>query len=648
MEHGATSAAPAACDAQELGRAVGSGQCALRRSAFDAGAPDDGWLACRARDAEGMHRMYAHIVHYVRDVELRSVRGVLPAGDDGARVLSDPLEACPALEENAEYYEKIRSPTSLESITHRIVHCEYALPALFDQDMLQLFANARAWYGVGAEEYGEMATLQRLYQQLARARDALLDARGKRHAKARWTDIDVVNALRAGAEPRQGFASSPYGPGYVPPDDAGCTDAVRQPDIAFKGRRYRVGDWVHLMNPVDASRPIVGQIFRVYRRPHVPGEFLTACWYYRPEQTEHVEDRLFGEHELVKTGIYGEHAVEDILEDVLVLFHTTYTCARPQAAFVDRDVPVYFVQHKYDVGRQAFHRIYSWASCVPAEVRGAVTPMDVFPRRAAQPAKRPSLLAQGVDVRGGRLVEYAAPGDEDEVVYAAPWPAPGPRAAAGADRRSAAAGADGSSGAAVAGGPADAAEADGRSGAAAPPPVPAPAPTHPDRLLAYNHFHTVASDLARRVAPAVYTDLQTSLAARPHASPGELTALAVRAGVPNALLVALRDAALATGVLRAHDGAEPARATSTAALLVAHHADASFGRLPEKTSSLFRRDAAGAVLWCPSVPMDGWPAELLVLDGSCTVPLPSLEYMYWGSGRGDGGGGQKSADGGPG
>jgi len=45
------------------------------------------------------------------------------------------------------------------------------------------------------------------------------------------------------------------------------------------------GDYIHLINPDDASRPIVGQIFRTfvptkgYQTHHV-----TVCWYFRPEQ----------------------------------------------------------------------------------------------------------------------------------------------------------------------------------------------------------------------------------------------------------------------------------------------------------------------------------------------------------------------------
>lgn len=35
-------------------------------------------------------------------------------------------------------------------------------------------------------------------------------------------------------------------------------------ELAFKGWTYRVGQYVHLMNPDDAKKPIVGQIWKIY------------------------------------------------------------------------------------------------------------------------------------------------------------------------------------------------------------------------------------------------------------------------------------------------------------------------------------------------------------------------------------------------
>jgi chromatin structure-remodeling complex subunit RSC1/2 len=35
-------------------------------------------------------------------------------------------------------------------------------------------------------------------------------------------------------------------------------------ELHTKGLRFRLGDWVHLSNPDDPSRPIIGQVFRCF------------------------------------------------------------------------------------------------------------------------------------------------------------------------------------------------------------------------------------------------------------------------------------------------------------------------------------------------------------------------------------------------
>ena len=162
--------------------------------------------------------------------------------------------------------------------------------------------------------------------------------------------------------------------------------------VPYKGRFYHVGDWVHVMNPVDPARPIVGQIFRLYKQQKKPGVFFTACWYYRPEQTWHIKSRRFFPNEVFQTGVYGEHALEDILEDVLVLWLPVYLRARPSAHYWRMDAPLYVVESKYDVELHTFHKIEKWEYYVPSAVRSKATPMDIFSHPAEPPPKKPSAL----------------------------------------------------------------------------------------------------------------------------------------------------------------------------------------------------------------------------------------------------------------
>lgn len=572
-------------------------------------ARDDGWVYCRAKDPEHMHRMFAHILHFLRDVERRSIDPSTEGDEVGLRVLSDPLESCPDRADNPEYYRMISRPTSLQTITHRIVHCEYASPALFEQDMLQLFCNARIWYGLGSEGYAEMVTLLRLYNELTPSQARLTDAIGIRHGKSRMSDVDVVSAQRSLARASQHFSSSIYGPGREPPSEATVRDVVGMDAAAWKGRVYHVGDWVHLMNPVDPSRPIVGQIFRLYKQRKIPGIFLSACWYYRPEQTHHTETRHFFPNEVVQTAVYGEHAIEDIIEDILVLYLPIFKRARPAAPYWQKESPLYVVESKYDVTRHTFHRIDVWTSNVPAQVRAKKTPMDVFVEPVEMPVKSPSILLH-CNVPGGMLI------DEQNFAYdPEEWP----------DLFEGAVSLDLPS-----------------RLPAVPLPAqtmpPAPAASQTDRLRAYATFHTAAMEVARRVSPAAYAKLQKNLMTRPLASHSELGAMALGAGdVSPTLLIHLRDAAVAAGMLTSvhANGVSSSMSIpkeclpSSAAVFATYKQGAEFKALASETRRLFRQDPQGNVLWYAAPPIPGWNSTRLVLDGTTPLPVPSMPFLEY-------------------
>lgn len=75
------------------------------------------------------------------------------------------------------------------------------------------------------------------------------------------------------------FSSIPAGPGtakapspnsitiseYGVPQPKLSNKARKRTDsLTYKGQVYSVGDWVHLSNPDDPMRPIVGQVYRTW------------------------------------------------------------------------------------------------------------------------------------------------------------------------------------------------------------------------------------------------------------------------------------------------------------------------------------------------------------------------------------------------
>lgn len=240
-------------------------------------------------------------------------------------------------------------------------------------DMLQLFENARRSFPLGGKEYGEMLILQRLYQQLTRSHPSPSETNGEASAASAST----VAAAAEGADASRNFSSMPFGPGQATAGvDGELTTRISSKKktfyeyLSFKGKTFRVGDWVHLMNPSDPSRPIVAHIFKVCKRDDSPGQsWVTVCWYFRPEQTVHPPSRTFFEDEVFKTGYFADHQIEDILEKIFVMFYTKFIRGRPKAEFWDPRSPLYVIEHRYNEQQKVFNKIKSWASCVPEEIR---------------------------------------------------------------------------------------------------------------------------------------------------------------------------------------------------------------------------------------------------------------------------------------
>lgn len=191
----------------------------------------------------------------------------------------------------------------------------YETSQAFDKEMAQLFLKARRWYEIGTEAYGNVLVLQ---------------------VRLEWLDPALVSNLLSLLVPQRfyqaltspnppappyssntKFAALPAGPGvakaHATDGDSGSAvttfrvsmkDKKVVDEVHYKGWTLRLADWLHLSNPDDPSRPIVGQIFKCYsyeepyvarlehldklshdRSSHRKGQLgMSVCWYFRPEQ----------------------------------------------------------------------------------------------------------------------------------------------------------------------------------------------------------------------------------------------------------------------------------------------------------------------------------------------------------------------------
>ncbi|KAK4688769.1 chromatin structure-remodeling complex subunit RSC1/2, partial [Tremellales sp. Uapishka_1] len=284
------------------------------------GIPGSGWFGEGAPDYErhaGGKVMWPH--------RIRSVVAALSGYRDKsgfrlAEVLMPipPVSKIPFLSSDA--------PVSFPAITTTAQSGKYSTLLEFDMEMTRLFEKARRWYTDGSAEYGHVVTLQRLYNALTAPYPMSLSGTGIPEPSATLfaslpagpgnaRSMHETNLeIKAGAqEDEVGFGVTTY--------RVGTRDRIFTDEARHKGMAYKIGDYVHLINPDDATRPIIGQIFKTfvptngYRTHHV-----TVCWYYRPEQTVHTPDRLFFDREAFKSGHFCDHPVEDIIERVSCQF----------------------------------------------------------------------------------------------------------------------------------------------------------------------------------------------------------------------------------------------------------------------------------------------------------------------------------------
>lgn len=250
------------------------------------------------------------------------------------------FERLPDKAEYPHYYQEIKEPIAMDMIKKKAKRKKYNSVDHFMKDMELMFKNAMAYNVDGSEIYEDAKVLMGEARQYAEAE------------KAR-PDSDFV-----------------LDDGRVPLPSG----------IQYKGETWKVGDWVHIQNPNDVTKPIVAQIYRTWR-DNEGQDWINACWYYRPEQTIHQHERHFFPMEVCKTGQYRDHLIQEVLDRCFVMFYTRYSRGRPRN--IDPKAEVYVCEARYNEEKHKFNKIKTWASCLPDEVRDQDYEMDLFdaPRR---------------------------------------------------------------------------------------------------------------------------------------------------------------------------------------------------------------------------------------------------------------------------
>ncbi|KAH0543967.1 hypothetical protein FGG08_001734 [Glutinoglossum americanum] len=289
-----------------------------------------------------------------READLRRKRGRPPRVDTpmearikavlkGLRKFKGPngelkvnhFEKLPDKAQMPEYFEEIKVPMAFDVIKKKAKRKKYQSVDHFMKDVETMFENAKMYNRDDSQIYKDAVDLQFEARHLAEQE--------KKKPDSEYTMED-------------GRLPLPNG-------------------ILHNGELWKVGDWVHIQNPNDVTKPIVAQIYRTWQDSDGQ-QWVNACWYYRPEQTVHRFERHFYENEVVKTGQYRDHHIDEVVDRCFVMFFTRYNKGRPRGFPHDKDV--YVCESRYNEEKYKLNKIKTWASCLPDEVREKDYEMDLF------------------------------------------------------------------------------------------------------------------------------------------------------------------------------------------------------------------------------------------------------------------------------
>jgi chromatin structure-remodeling complex subunit RSC1/2 len=263
------------------------------------------------------------------------MKGIRKPRNKANKLMVSAFERVPDKAVMPEYHAEIKNPMAMDILKRKLKRKKYNSVDQFMVDVELMFENAKQYNEEESQIYQDAVHLQRESRKIAKA-------------EKDKPDTDFVM--------EEGRIPMPNG-------------------ILHNGELWKVGDWVHVTNANDLTKPIVAQIYRTWQDAD-GGKWVNACWYYRPEQTVHRFDRHFLENEVVKTGQYRDHRIDEVVDRCFVMFVTRYNKGRPRDFPQDKEI--YVCEARYNEENHKLNKIKTWASCLPDEVRDKDYVMDLF------------------------------------------------------------------------------------------------------------------------------------------------------------------------------------------------------------------------------------------------------------------------------
>lgn len=273
------------------------------------------------------------IVDKPHEQRIKSImRGLKKVKVNGKTIIA-VFDKLPSQQDHPEFYEMIRDPISMLDIKGLIKQRYYKTVDAYMADVFRLINNGKTYYPAIGDKFSAN-NINLLEKNITRLY----------YLEMKKPDSDYIGDVESSKLPL--------------------------PQVVYEGRNYKVGNWVMMKNPNDATRPIPAQIFRLWQEHGK--QYLNVCWYYRPEWTTHPYNRLFLENEVFKTGQYRDHAVEDIVGPCYVAYFTRWLKGDPGVKY---EGPLFICEFRYNDRELNFAKIRTWKACLPDEVRHIEDPI---------------------------------------------------------------------------------------------------------------------------------------------------------------------------------------------------------------------------------------------------------------------------------
>ncbi|KAG0309630.1 hypothetical protein BGZ98_000039 [Dissophora globulifera] len=299
---------------------------------------------------------------------LRILDVIVKHEDKSGRQLAELFLELPSKEEYPDYYEDIEKPIAIDIIERNIDKGKYPTLESFEKDVNLMFDNAKLYNAEGSDVYLDAEALQQLFWKTIGKNGRGRMAKGKRQRKHENELSEVVHL----------------------------------------GETYQVGDFVHIQNDSDPSKPTIGLIFSLWQdEKGILG--MDASWFLRPEHIVHPYASRFYPGEVVKASGLHEHLVSDIQGRCFVLQTKDYIRGRPMNCKPGQSI--YLCEQRYNDSYKSVSKIKNWATCLPPGHK----PGDIQLRLHPQPLTIKKLPSASMVDKAGKV-------DSSESISRGPTP----------------------------------------------------------------------------------------------------------------------------------------------------------------------------------------------------------------------------------